>query len=155
MPQVTLQRPGRQWLIPDQSHHWRSPVRFGNICSVTNKDQPTVIYIGLSSLQNWSLIHFAMFSQQDNMSFSVWKWIKCTVSKYRIWHCSCYRKQFIPQRLTLQRLYKKVQISMLSIFQLLGFLTPLAFGQISSGISFLIQHLIGFQFLAPEKANLL
>lgn len=44
---------------------------------------------------------------------------------------------------------------MLSIFQLLGFLTPLAFGQISSGISFLIQHLIGFQFHSTEKANLL
>lgn len=65
------------------------------------------------------------------------------------------KSNLFPKRLTLQRLYKKVQISVLSIFQLLGFLTPLAFGQISSGISFLIQRLIGFQFSIPEKANLL
>jgi len=61
------------------------------------------------------------------------------------------KSNLFPKRLALQRLYKKVQISVLSIFQLLGFLTPLAFGQISSGISFLIQHLIGFQFSVPEK----
>lgn len=60
-----------------------------------------------------------------------------------------------PKRLTLQRLYKKVQISMLSIFQLRGFLTPLAFGQISGRISFLSQRLIGFQFHRTEKANVL
>lgn len=65
------------------------------------------------------------------------------------------KSNLFPKRFTLQRLYKKVQISVLSIFQLLGFLTPLAFGQISSGISFLIQHLIRCQSSIPEKANLL